>query len=173
MPRILSDGEIGLLIAEKKTLPQKWEAWLKPKLSPDGYLRKRHEVTGEDGHDFVIDVRASVIGQSDFSVILPVADADGQRYVLARFNGRHLSDHTNKWEKKNRKTNFRFRNDFHIHRATERYQLAGFPIDGYAEPTRNYSSFDAALRCFVSSNGFVIEREDRPLLDRLEEGAPE
>jgi hypothetical protein len=169
MTRILSDSEILLLIGERKPLPQRWSTRLKPKpVSGQSHLRKKLEIKGHDGNEFVIDLRVNSLDQLDFSVIHSFIDQDGQRYIITRFNGKHQSIHTNKWEKKYGKANASFRPCFHIHRATERYQNEGFAIDGYAEVTSEYASFDAALRCFLQSNGFVQEGDDQPLFDNLE-----
>jgi hypothetical protein len=89
-------------------------------------------------------------------LILLFQDSDGTEYRLTRFNGRHPSQHTNKWEKARGLPNAIFRNCFHVHRATERYQVEGYEIDGYAEVTTEYDSFDSALHAFVRSNGFSL-----------------
>ena len=82
-------------------------------------------------------------------------------YRLTRFNGRHPSQHTNGLEKKAGNTCCSFRNRFHKHIATERYQLAeGFEIDHYAEVTDEYDSFDKALVRFPSS--LRVLRGERP-----------
>lgn len=75
---------------------------------------------------------------------------------LAKTHGRHPSQHSNKWEKARNLPNAAFRNRFHIHMATERYQLEGFDIDGYAEVTPLYDSFETALEKFVRSNGLSV-----------------
>lgn len=48
----------------------------------------------------------------------------------------------------------RHRDVFHIHEATERYQRAGHPIDGYAEPTNAFSDFATALAAMLNDAGF-------------------
>ncbi len=105
----------------------------------------------------------------DFSIILTFVDKDRTEYRLLRFNGRHPSQHTNKLEKRKGLSNSVFRNRFHIHRATERYQVDGLEIDGYAEVTERYDSFDSALTIFVSENGIKTPDggPDEPLLADL------
>jgi len=161
MPRILSDSEIAGLLNERKVLPRNWERRLAPRTTPgQAHLRRSFALKGEEGHQFVIDVRQNPNSLLDFSVILSFLDTDGHRYILIRFNGKHQSQHTNKWEKKNKQPNAEFRNAFHVHTATERYQEEGFSIDGYAKITDSYSSFETALRAFADSNGFVPEGGD-------------
>ena len=175
MPRILTDAEIVRLLNERKVLPGNWAKRLAPKASAGQvHLRRNLCIGGENRSQFVIDVRQNLNSLLDFSIILSFVDDDNHKYILTRFNGRHPSQHTNKWEKKHRQPGAEFRNVFHIHKATERYQQEGYGIDGYAEPTQSYSSFDAALREFISSNGFVTGEDDdlqqRPLFP---EGGPQ
>ena len=54
----------------------------------------------------------------------------------------------------------KFRNAFHTHRATERYQQEGFEIDGYAEETDKYYSFDSALEEFARLGSFVVQTKE-------------
>ena len=107
-----------------------------------------------------------MLNQQDFSLILVFVDEDGTEYRLVRFNGRHPSQHTNKWEKRKGLSNWSFRNRFHLHQATERYQVDGLEIDGYAEVAEGYDSFDSALTEFVTSNGIEApgSTPDEPLL---------
>ena len=134
---------------------------LKPRARDGGIHAKRKlVVTGENGNQFRIDVRANGKSRLDFSVILSFVDVDGEEYTLIRFNGKHTSYHTNKWEKKRGQANAKFRDVFHIHMATERYQVSPeCKIDGYAVETADYHSLTSALRAFVSSNGFEVESD--------------
>jgi hypothetical protein len=160
MARVLSDSEIQSLLREKKTLPANWESRMKP-IPKEGtkFKQRQYEFTGDDEHSFRLIVRQNVLNIMDFSIILTFIDSDKQEYRLIRFNGTHPSIHTNKVEKRSGAKKYAFRNKFHIHEATERYQLAALDIDGYAVETKQYNSFDAALGLFVKSNGFVVERD--------------
>jgi hypothetical protein len=60
------------------------------------------------------------------------------------------------YEKARTHPNAFFRNRFHIHRATERYQVEGYEIDGYAEATDCYDSLESALNIFVRTNGLSV-----------------
>jgi len=158
MPRIIAEDEIESLFSETKPLPANWEARLKPRLKSGECNGKRTlDVTGYDDSKFRIHVRKNELILLDFSLILMFIDTDDQGYTLTRFNGKHPSGHTNKWERNRQLPNSFFRNVFHIHKATERYQRDGLAIDGYAEPTTKYASFETALRAFVSGNGFEID----------------
>jgi len=161
MARILTDTEIAALLAEVKRLPGSWQNRLNPKpKAGQAHRRRSLRVKGAEGNEFCVHVRDNPNLLSDFSIILTYFDADGQEYTLVRFNGKHPSDHTNKWEKRFKKPPIRFRNAFHIHKATERYQIEpDCQIDGYAEETNLYYSFESALRAFVTSNGFQIEQD--------------
>ena len=157
MSRILQDAEIAALLAERKPLPANWRARLSVKAKANQAFRQREfDARGDGGHEFRIILRRNELNLLDFSLVLKLVDADGADYILVRFNGRHPSQHTNKWEKLKKLPNAAFRNRFHIHRATERYQVDGFEIDGYAEPADNYESFDSALEEFVAYVALVL-----------------
>ncbi|MFH1264395.1 MAG: hypothetical protein ABIK89_01620 [Planctomycetota bacterium] len=169
MARILTDREIGDLLAEPKRLLRTWEKRLEPQAKTgDTQARRSLRVTGKNGNRFRIDVRDNSKSYFDFSIILSFIDADGEEYILVRFNGKTPSDHTNRWEKKQGKPNAKFRSAFHIHMATERYQLSPeCKIDGYAEVTDRYHSLKSALIAFVSSNGFEVERDENEAKGQL------
>jgi len=174
MARVLPDDEIAGLLDEKKLLPRNWATRLAPKkMAGQAHLRRKVDVKGDGGNDFNIDVRLNSLDQLDFSIILSFIDNDGQRYIIRRYNGKHLSSHTNQWEKRHGRPKASFGPSFHIHTGTERYQIEGLKIDGYAEVTNEYASFDSALRLFVNCNGFSVEGEDFPLLDQTEQDKPE
>ncbi len=173
MPRVLKDEEIAQLLIEEKPLPEGWEGKLVARAKQNGSFRQRElPVPGVSGRVFRVVIRQAINNADDFSIILVCQDADGTAHRLSRFNGRHPSDHTNKIEKREGKPNASFRNIYHIHRATERYQLAGLEIDGYAEPTTVYNSFDSALRTFLDFYKFTRPSAKLPLLDPLGGGQP-
>ena len=154
MSRVLLDTEIDGLLAERKPLPANWRVRLAVREKSGQMHRQRElELQGDGGRQFQVVLRQNILNQLDFSIILIFVDADGTDYRLVRFNGRHPSQHTNKWEKRKGLSNWSFRNRFHIHKATERYQVDGLEIDGYAEVTERYDSFDSALTEFVKDNG--------------------
>lgn len=166
MSRVLTDAEIAAFLAERKPLPANWASRLAVR-AKGGQMHKQREleVSGDDGHRFRVVLRQNILNQLDFSLILTFVDADGTEYRLVRFNGRHSSRHTNKWEKRNGLNNQSFRSRFHIHQATERYQVDGLEIDGYAEATECYDSYESALTEFVTRNGIEAPgaEPDEPL----------
>ena len=100
MSRILQDAEIAALLAERKPLPANWRARLSVKAKANQAFRQREfDVKGDGGHEFHIILRRNELNLLDFSLVLKLVDADGADYILVRFNGRHPSQHTNKWEK--------------------------------------------------------------------------
>lgn len=161
MSRILTDIEIAKLLAEKKIVPSSWSKRLAAPIPAPGkpHLHRELLVQGGDGSQFCIYIRKNPLILLDFSIILTFKEG-GEEYHLLRYDGRQPSDHTNKWEKKEKLPDWKFRNEFHIHMATERYQRAGFKIDGFARVTDDYHSFDSALAAFVSDNGFEVEDDD-------------
>jgi hypothetical protein len=169
MSRILTDAEIEALVAERKPLPANWRARLEVKQkSNQAYSQRELPVNGEAGNQFRIVLQKNNLIPLDFSLVLKFVDADKNEYILVRFNGKHPSQHTNKWEKSRRLPNPTFRNRFHLHRATERYQTAGLDIDGFAEATDNYNSYPSALEKFSEYVNLVPPDEGAMLWDEPE-----
>lgn len=165
MARTLTDDEIDSLVAESKSLKKGWTKRLRPHAKSNlQHAQRALEVQGEAENKFRIIIRKNAINPLDFSIILTFKDKDGSEFVLRRYNGKHPSQHTNRLEKARGEPNSSFRNTFHIHKATQRYQDEGLPIDGYAEETTEYASFDTALQAFVRSNGIVLPGDDAPSL---------
>jgi len=166
MARILTDEEIAELLQEPKQLGRNWETRLRPRPKSNFKFTQRDcEIEGKNGHMFRIIIRHNMINPLDFSIILIFRDEDGTEFNLCRYNGKHPSQHTNKLEKSKGLADSSFRNAFHIHMATQRYQEEGLNIDGYAEATNEYSSFDTALRTFVRTNGFSAPGDEPSLFD--------
>ena len=165
MPRVLTDDEIDSLVDEAKPLPKNWTKRLRPRQKSNRqHAEKALEVEGEAENTFRIITRQNAINPLNFSIILTFKDKDGHDFRLRRYNGKHPSQHTNRVEKARGDSNSSFRNRFHIHMGTQRYQEAGLPIDGYAEITTEYASFETALEVFIRSNGIVLPGDDQPSL---------
>jgi len=124
------------------------------------FSQRDYSLTAPSGHEFNLVLRASLQSPLDFSVILVYLE-DSQEYILRRNNGAHPSRHTNKWEKRQGQSNYQLEVGFHIHMATERYQLADLKIDGYAEATDRYQDSDSALRVLLTDCSFVILNSPR------------
>lgn len=158
--RILTDEEIADLITEPKIVPTNWFLRLEPKDKTHyQHKEKEVEVEGSEGNLFRIILRQNKLNILDFSIILTVKEKDStMEYILLRYNGKHPSQHTNRWEKEQGLSGHTFEPSFHIHRSTQRYQESGYKIDGYAEVTTKYSDFHAALEQFLLECN--LKRED-------------
>lgn len=168
--RVLTEGDIDDLLADVKPLPTDWPSKLKPKPKQGSAHRQRQlRIKSAGGLDFELIIRASEHNPLDFSVILAYIEVTtGQHYNLIRHNGKHPSYHTNKIEHRQGLAESRFKDRFHIHRATERYQLAGYAIDGFAQPTTAYDSLDKAIEWMTRSYGFQVPEPDAPLYTQRE-----
>lgn len=168
--RILRDTEIAALISEPKPLPENWPSHFRVKeKSRYQYEEQSVEITGTNGNVFRVILRRNRINIFDFSIILMFRDKDGKEYRLLRYNGKHPSEHTNKWEKEHGHLNHTFSPVFHIHRATERYQESGYPIDGFAARTTAYYDFHSALDRFLKDSNLLPPKG--PQLSLFERGA--
>jgi hypothetical protein len=153
---ILSDSEISTLIAEPKMTP----AGLRPltrTIERNRHLRRDFEITGASGSNFMVSTRQSMLNPFDFSAILGYKmPGFNTIFRLRRYNGKsHF--HTNAIEKQRI-------HDFHIHYATERYQLfGGMKEDSFAVVTDRYQSLDSAVECLLADCGFIPPMEQSPL----------
>ncbi len=139
---MLTDTEIQSLIDEEKLLPPDFREALKLKSRPDLKFKTCDiAVRSRSGRNFQIKVRLSTLNKFNFSVILIYIDKNGIDHILRRYNGNY-HEHKNKLEKN-------MINGFHIHKATERYQLLCNKIDGYAELTDSYSAWGDALNQMI------------------------
>lgn len=135
-----TDTEISRLLVEEKPLPADWQQQFRrnPKR---GHDERELSVAGGEGNRFRIIFRKSQSNLLDFSVILGVeVPLSNRLFRLRRYNGKS-HEHTNQIEG----DSFY---DFHIHMATERYQLLGGREpreDAYAEVTDRYSDASGAL----------------------------
>jgi hypothetical protein len=141
----LSDAEIDSLIREPKNTPSNLFPLTKL-IERDKHKRRDYGVASLSGNEFVIAVRQSTLDTLNFSAILGYK-MPGYNTVfrLRRYNGKH--EHTNSIERTKL-------DDFHIHTATERYQLRGLREDFFAEVTARHWNLDSALRCLLEDCGF-------------------
>ncbi|MBL7204909.1 MAG: hypothetical protein ISS63_11355 [Desulfobacteraceae bacterium] len=148
MVDILSDNDIERLVQEKKSLPADYQGKIqvRPKR---GHKERELDIKGEDGNDFRLILRQSLVNSLDFSVILVYRPPQSNvLFRLRRYNGKS-HEHTNLIEGG-------MFYDYHIHQATERYQQIGAREDTYAEPTNRFSDFYQAISCIVDDCGFEI-----------------
>jgi hypothetical protein len=157
----LTDKEIKGLLAEPKPLPADYQRRLvaRPKR---GHSEVALDVNGENGSDFRIVVRQSLVNPLDFSVILGYCPPNSNQVVrLRRYNGKS-HEHTNTME---RETFY----DFHIHQATQRYQASGNREDTFAEPTDRYADVRGAIDCLIADCSMQLPPEARaPLFETKE-----
>lgn len=156
MSRIISDAEINKLLAEPKPLSPNWESKLRlaPK-AQEAFSQRSLPVQLSNGHEFNLVIRSNRLAPLDFSIILVFKDIDGSEYVLRRHNGTHSSRHTNEFEKRQHLPNSELSICFHRHLATERYQIAGLKIDGYAEQTNDYNDLKTAQEAMFRDASFI------------------
>lgn len=142
---MLSDSEIQALIEEIKPFSSKTLKQIRLKNKENrAYREYDMEVRSNSGKTFRIRIRENTINILDFSVILIYIDENRKYHILRRYNGKHI--HKNQIEKD------KFR-DFHIHKATQRYQEAGFRMDAYAEITDSYNNWkDAFTKMLIECN---------------------
>jgi hypothetical protein len=164
--RILADQEIADLILEPKVVPNNWLSRLDTKDKAHfQHKEKEIDVEGSKGNLFRVIIRENKLNVLDFSIILTLRERDSNiEYNLLRYNGKHPSRHTNKWEKEKGVPNHTFNPAFHIHKATQRYQEGGYKIDGFAEITTKYSDFHSSLSRFLIECNFKREEEGQPSL---------
>ena len=153
MPPVLTDGEIAFLLAEPKPLPSDYRARVQTKLKR-GHRERELDINGTSGGRYRLILRQSAINPLDFSVILASFPTQSNTlFRLCRYNGKS-HEHTNILE-----TQVFY--DFHIHRATERYQRSGLREDSFAEPSRRYQDFNGALRCLIQDCAFELPANDQ------------
>lgn len=132
----LTDREIADLLNERKSLPDDYRSRIqvRPKR---GHKERELDIVGEDGSEFRLIIRQSTINSLDFSVIVAFRDPGSTQLLrLKRYNGKS-HEHSNRLE-----GGAPFY-DFHIHTATERYQLES----GLREETDSRSRPTALVIC--------------------------
>jgi hypothetical protein len=147
---MLSDNQIAELLDEKKPVPKSWRSKLLPKKKNNAFHKERElKIKTESGNRFILFVRENLGLANDFTVGIRFVSATGVNYCLRRYNG-NSHKHTNHLERMNGEVNQSFAGEFHIHYATERYLKCRKRIDGYAEPTNQFSSLQTALDSIVA-----------------------
>ena len=117
-----------------------------------GHVEAYADYKGADGTEFRVVLRRSSPNPMAFSAILMIkVPKSNQWFRLRRYNGSH-------WHR-NRIEGNRFR-DFHIHTATERYQLSGRREDAYAEPTDRFSNYEGAVGCLQQDAGLPLRPDE-------------
>ena len=105
------------------------------------------------GDRWSVYLRQNMVNPLDFSCglwLLPEKRAI--KFPLARYNGKSHR-HTNHLE---REPAFY---DFHIHRATERYQASSYGDEHYAQVTNRYSRLRDAFGCLLADYNISLDVE--------------
>lgn len=136
------------LLDEPKPLPADYRERMQTR-PKRGHKERELDITGSQGSEFRLILRQSSFNALDFSVILAYRPpGTNQLFRLRRYNGKS-HEHTNVLEGQ---TFY----DFHVHRATERYQESGLREDAFAEPTDHFADFQGAIRCLLTECGFEV-----------------
>ena len=156
MADILNDARIQQLIIEPKPVPWNYQALVTPK-PKKGHAERELSLQGQAGGDFRIIVRQSLLNPLDFSAILAYfSKKSNVLFRLRRYNGKS-HEHSNTLEGQGPFY------DFHIHKATERYQQAGVAEDSFAEVTDRYGDLNGALGCLSDDCGMIHPEGNRTL----------
>lgn len=102
------------------------------------HLRRDYRVASDGRHEFILFTRQSTVIKDGFSAGLRWRSKTGEGVILLRCNGAD-HPHMNALERD------RFESEFHVHKATERYILAGKRCEGYAETTDAFRTLGGAL----------------------------
>jgi hypothetical protein len=140
---VLTDAEIQALLVERKVLPNGFK--LKQRKSKKIHHDEHEAVIKGTDHEFKIITRRSRLNPLDFSVILCTM-INNKEFRLKRYNG-NSNPHRNFIEKTALK-------GFHVHTATERYQLAGVEEDWFAVACSGYSDCKGAFELMKRENNF-------------------
>ena len=154
---IHTDNEIDSMIKELKSPPFDDISKIRLKSPKRGHSRNQFDLNGESRNIYRLIIRQNKLNYYDFSVGLAVCNPrSNQIFRLLRYNG-NSHEHTNSIE------NIKFKN-FHIHKATERYQDIGMREDAYAEPTDKYYDLYSAIECLSRDANFDIKHDAQQTL---------
>lgn len=150
MEVFLTDKEIQGLIDERKQMTIAPDELFRNMKEKRGHKGSEHIIPRPDASSFIIKVRISNENSLDFSAILGYSPPKSTKlFLLRRYNGKS-HEHKNKLEDGNVFYNF------HIHTATERYQLEGTKEEYFAEITDRYSTVQEALNCLIADCNIAL-----------------
>ena len=153
MSIFLTDSEIADLINEDKYVPVVLNNLFQLK-EKRGHKEQEFSISRPDGSMFKVIFRINENNLLDFSIILGfIPSKISQLFRLRRYNGKS-HNHTNLLE------NQTFFN-YHIHKATQKYQDANLREDGFAEETENYTDFHGAFSCLVKDCNIKFKETDQ------------
>lgn len=148
MADVLTDQEIAELIDEPKRVPADWRGRLAARAGKREDQHERGiEVTGDRGSVFRLIARQDRRFPHQFSAVLAYRrPGSNVLFRLRRYNGPHR--HPNRLERT-------VVNGCHKHIATERYQLAGWSEEAYAESDKRYTDLAGALTALFGDCAFT------------------
>ncbi|MXZ90736.1 MAG: hypothetical protein F4W95_05325 [Chloroflexi bacterium] len=155
MTDIISEARIAAMIAERKEMSEDWRQELANLKNRVGRHETEVDLTGTGGTPFRILISLRHSSPENFTVILMLNSPTHPNFPLLRYDG-GSHDHRNRLEGN------RIIRRPHIHRATERYQIATYQRrpDGYAEETKRYQDLAGAWDCFRSDANLAFPDDD-------------
>ena len=145
----LTDREIQDLIDEPKQMNRSAGSLLQGMKIKRGrgtsYQQNSLKFSRSNGEgEWLIYLRCNRENPFDFSCGLGfIPKGRGQAFTLIRYNGKS-HQHTNRLE--NEETFY----DFHIHRATEKYQKSSYDDEHHAQPTDLYTNLHGAFKILLA-----------------------
>jgi len=134
----LSDELIEELLSSSKTIINEEKTKTEYK-----YKRKNIHIKDTNDRSYQLYLRLNIKNANDFSCGIALILPDNKLLTLMRCNG-NSHKHCNKLEKQT------LEQDFHIHKATERYYKAGLKIDGFAYITKDYRDIEGAYTLLIN-----------------------
>ncbi len=137
---ILTDEQIESLLSEPKRVTTPAARWKEQR----GSRQRNFSVESEDGaNQFSLFFRQNQRLKNGFSCGLIYHHPDGEKITLSRYNG---SDHSHYNPLDGSRSDF----SCHIHRATERYMVAGRKAEHFALSTHRYADLDGAVSAIIA-----------------------
>ncbi len=148
MPSILGDIRIKQLIKEKKFIPRAPSKFKRKIIG--GHYRFGTAIIGVSGEKYYLYCNESIDDPGEFSVGLGYEKRDINRlFLLHRYNAPDYPGHVNPIEEE-------IIDGFHIHTATERYQIFGKKQEEkYATATTRFNNSESALVCLLTDCGIL------------------
>ncbi|MFN0280170.1 MAG: hypothetical protein ACKVRN_16455 [Pyrinomonadaceae bacterium] len=159
MDLFFTDSEIADLLEESKSVGIPLSQIGSPFKEKRGHNEYDLTIRRSAGGEFKVIIRQAMENPLAFSVILGyVPKEKTEVFILRRYNGKNHR-HGNRLEK-----DVPFY-DFHIHTATERYQMEAMNEETYAEATDRYGDLNGAIDCLISDCNIVStnQQPDLPL----------
>jgi hypothetical protein len=138
---VQEDGVDETAITRLKSLAKQITNARARETAKEKHLQRDYRVTG-GSEEFSVFVRQSSLIRESFSAGLVWHAPNGQKIILARYNG---SDHPHLNHIEGSRVDF----TCHIHTATARYIDAGRKPEHFAEQTTRFRDAEGALHCLL------------------------